>query len=202
MKVLWSLLFAATPAAAQYNVIAAFSPDTRSDTLILQFGQEDDPSKLDLVVVTRPDDEDYATIQEIETFRNAFFAGRYNRPYFEALPTGAVRLNGLGCFLCGREHFSQSFTLDHRDGAWQMIGYTDSRVDRTAPWRFSQCDVNLVTRTAEITLADEPVARFDAPEDGPLALSDLTFEYRPSVCARANLTDEEWEKIRPAGVTD
>ncbi len=154
----------------------------------------DDPTLLDLTIAA----QDAAP----QRFEGVFYAGPANEPYFETLPTGAILIGELGCFACGRYHTMRSVTIAERGGDWTLIGFTESWVDRLGPWRGAVCDVNLAISAADIQLAERPKQRFAAPEDGMVPLADLTDGYRPQICGKTNLSDEEWQALKPADWDD
>ena len=197
MRVLCLLILLASPLSAQDRVIAAIGQvgEGNKDTLILEVNAQD-PSLLDILVVTR---EDYSWSSPTRTVRyeSVLFLGPNNAPGLFIRNNGTILLEGLGCFACGRYHFDQSMVLQSVDGDWRVIGYTENIVDRTAPWRAGTCDVNLLTGKAEIQLAEQP-ATFVKSIDGPLPLAELTDDFDPDICSLIHLSEEEWEPYKPA----
>ncbi len=197
MRLALHLLFLAAPLAAQDRVIAAISQvgEGDLDSLILEINAED-PSLLDILVVTR---SDYSWSSPTETVRyeGAFFLGPNNAPELHLGDLGTVQLQGLGCFICGRHHFGQSFVLQDIDDVWTVTGYSEHIVDRLAPWRAGTCEVDLVTGHTDIQLAEEPWQRVDTT-DRSIPLPALAEGYSPGICDRIHLSEENWEPYKPA----
>ena len=197
MRIVLLILLLSSPALAQERVISAISGvgDRGQDTIQLEINAND-TSALDLVLVRR---ESYRwdSATDVTRIENAFFLGPANRPQLVLRNTGALAIIDLGCFACGRYHNGIEAVIDYRNDDWMLIGYWTSSVDRIAPWRFSVCDVNLVTGNADITLAEQPVERRKTDERA-FPVSELNMDYTPDICKSTWLSEEEWEAYKPA----
>lgn len=199
MRHILTLILLTVPAQAQERVIAAITGvgDHGRDTIILE-QNENDLKLLDLVIVSRED----GAPDQIERYSQIFDPGGGAIPeLFAERISGEVIIEDVGCFACASAHIGKQFTIRYHNDHWMVTQYYESYVNRNENWRQGICSVNLHAAEASIDLAEQRDA-YSEIEDHAFPLSQLTLDYRPKICDRIDLSEEEWEALHPDGEAD
>ena len=171
MRLLCLLALVATPAAAQ---------DTRVEADL------DGDGVADFAEITWTGDGSTTLAiggaYDVELFENPVWAGTAagQAPWLELAPNGSLRLMSAN-YGIGREIWTQTLTIVHRDGAWRVGGFTYEWADRIEPGTGGLCDLNLLSGRGVISVDSGRQTTIDV--DTPaLPLGEWTDATMPQEC--------------------